>query len=362
MKYVSHARAKRGYPISVCLLFVATLWLACSTPVSAAPPGVTILEVSFQVVNRNHSGVPCLTDGRRYRVRGEILYPTGSRPSAATLYLHGLGFGKFLWRYDGQPGLDFAAGMAALGHASVVVDRLGYDSSGHPYGFKLCVGSEADVANQIVQALREGRYQVTDGGTPLLFQRIALAGHSLSGAVAEVSAYSFHNIDALLILSFADLGASARATLNLVESGAVCALGGRSPEPGTPRGYAAFGQNATEFRALMFHSAAPEVVADITALRNLDPCGDFISILPSNLVTTLHLLGLGRIQVPTLLLCGAEDVIFPPLACGLQQALYSGTSDFTYSSLPDAGHAITVEAPAPELRRRISDWLDARGF
>jgi hypothetical protein len=71
-----------------------------------------------------------------------------------TLYLHVLGLGEFFWRFQDVPGYDYAAALARAGQSSVVIDRLGYDSSDKPPGKDICLGSQADIAHQMVTALR----------------------------------------------------------------------------------------------------------------------------------------------------------------------------------------------------------------
>lgn len=345
-----------GRLVGLCL----ALLIPPATPARAGGDAVTTLAVEFTVRNRNRTLVPCLADGRNYQVQGHLVHPGGTLPSALTLYLHGLGFGEFFWRFP-VPGYDFAHEMALLGHASLVIDRLGYDASGHPDGRKLCIGGHADVAHQVIQQLRAGSYSVA-GGTPTPISRIALVGHSLGGAVAEVEAYSFKDVDALGILAFADLGATPDAVLGLTGATLECALGGRAAEPGSAKGYAPFGANAAQFQRFMFHDADPAVVAQATALRNPDPCGDFLSVLPANLLTTVHLAALRDIRVPAFLLCAQNDALFQPAGCPAQRTLMSGITAFTSVMIPDMGHAVTLERHAPEVRAALSAWLWDHGF
>ena len=74
----------------------------------------------------------------------------GKRPGV-TLYLHGLGLGEWLWNFQPVKSYNFVAGMARAGHVSVTIDRLGYGASDKPPdGKSVCIGSQADVAHQIV--------------------------------------------------------------------------------------------------------------------------------------------------------------------------------------------------------------------
>ncbi len=332
--------------------------VALALPASAAA-SVDSRAVSFTVTNVNHSSVPCGGNGAAYHVRGELVGPAGSldvNGGAATLYLHGLGFGAFFWDFDAVPGYNFAAAMAAAGHVSVVIDRLGYGASDHPRGMQSCIGTQADVAHQIVRQLRAGSYAVT-GGSPVSFRHVALIGHSVGGAIAQAEAYSFHDIDALGVLSWADQGQSVFALGTFGVAGADCVLGGK-PSDGAP-GYAPFGATAADFDHAMFHDADPAVVAAANAARNPDPCGDDESV-PQTLVFDQLLLS--TIHVPVMLVFGANDALFPPPAGQLQRLHFFGSHDVTFVQIPDTGHAVTLGRTAPTLIVQLSHWLSARGF
>jgi pimeloyl-ACP methyl ester carboxylesterase len=314
--------------------------------------------VVFSVQNTNSSAVACATDEAGYSIRGLLVGPAGSLErsgGAATLYLNGLGFGVFFWNFSRVPGYDFAAAMAARGHVSVIIDRLGYGASDHPVGTESCIGGQADIAHQIVQQLRSGTY--TTRGRSVSFARVALVGHSAGGASAQVVSYSFRDVDALGVLSWADQGSSTLATTDFVQAGSDCGNGGET-SGGAP-GYAPFGQTVADFDAAMFFDADPAVVAATNQLRNLDPCGDDNSIIDA--ITTDHLM-VPTITVPVLLIFGANDALFPPPAGTEQAAQFAGSSDVSLIQLTDTGHALTLERSAPTFTADISQWLAARGF
>jgi pimeloyl-ACP methyl ester carboxylesterase len=333
--------------------------LALAAPAGAGATTVATRSVTFTVRNVNRSSVPCSTDGRTYKVQGLLVGPADAVHSdggSATLYLHGLGFGVFFWNFSAVSGYDFATLLAERGHVSVIIDRLGYGASDHPPGTQSCVGGQADIAHQIVQQLRTASYAV-GSGRPVSFSRIGLVGHSAGGAVAQVEAYSFRDVDALGILSWADQGQSLLAFESFGAAGLDCLRGGQ-PSGGAP-GYAPFGATGADFDAIMFHDADPAVVAAATAMRNPDPCGDDQSIV---LATVLDHLLLPTIHVPVLLVYGANDALFPPPAGLLQRLHFLGTQDVTLTQIPDTGHAVTLERSHLTLVGDVSAWLGARGL
>lgn len=332
---------------------IARLLTSAALLLGPLPASATIVDeaVTFHVKNVNRSQVPCLADGASYDVAGRLVGPQPLGRSA-TLYLHGLGFGQWFWRFGAVAGYDYALEMAKLGHTSVVIDRIGYGGSGRPNGFQSCVGAQADVAHQVAQALRSGSGYDVAGGAPVAFQRVALGGHSAGGEIAQIEAYSFADVDALVVMAWADQGTSNLALENFAATGVACLTGGFQD------GYASFGQRDADFRALMFHDAEAAVENAATAMRSRDPCGDDGSITNGIVLDQLRF-RLGAAPAPTLVVCGDSDAIFPPPACDEQAALIGADQKIV---LPGTGHALTLEKTAPALRAGVSAWLNAHGF
>jgi pimeloyl-ACP methyl ester carboxylesterase len=323
---------------------------------------VESLPISFRINNTNTSQLLCPTDGSRYVVRGELIGPAWrigphAKPAnrTVTLYLHGLGFGAYFWHFTAVQGYDYATQMAQLGHASVVIDRLGYGSSSHPDGSLSCLGGQADIAHQIIGQLRTGSY--TTDGRPVAFQRVALAGHSAGGAVAEIEAYSYVDPAALIVMAW-DEEPSQFATVQATQSGVVCATTGQLPGGGEPGGYAYFGQTRDDFTAAMFHNADPTLESVVTNMRPREPCGDIASLATAIVQDSK----VSAVTAPVLILCAANDELFPPPGCAHQHQLYTGSRDVSTSVLQDTGHALTLERSEPQLRTLVSSWLAKRGF
>jgi pimeloyl-ACP methyl ester carboxylesterase len=255
------------------------------------------------------------------------------------------------------PRYDYAAALARSGHAAVVIDRLGYGSSGHPQGDQTCLGADADVVHQVIGKLRDGDYAL-EGGGPLRFDKVALAGHSAGGLIANIEAFSFDDVDALVAMGYTPQVRIA-AFEQFYTNRAVCEAGGQQSVPGGPGGYAYFGQTDAEFQDAGFHDAEPAVREAATRLRTRDPCGDTASIVDA---LVLDLKSLSRVKVPVLLVCGREDAVTPDFACPYLKRRYVGSSDVSLAFVRNAGHALTLERTAPTFRRRVARWLSAHGF
>jgi pimeloyl-ACP methyl ester carboxylesterase len=327
--------------------------------------------VTFQIQNTDRSKLVCGTDGASYQIKGHITGPKAKLPRSSrakkayvTLYLHGLSFGEWFWNPTSAAAatlpssVDYVRRQAEAGHVSVTIDRLGYDASGHPDGFKSCLGGQADIAHQVIQQLRSGSYSIT-GRAPIRFRHIALAGHSIGGEIALIEAYSFRDIDALAVISFSYQNLPFAQVL-FGSTYDICTKGGEPADTGLPTGYAYYGPPAPgDFQSAMFHDASQAVLSGATPLRNRDPCGDANSIIPALLQQGANL---RNIKVPVLLICGTADRLFSPAGCNGQAARLTKSRKVTVESVRNAGHAITLDRGASTFRRKIGRWLQKRGF
>jgi pimeloyl-ACP methyl ester carboxylesterase len=349
----------RGSAAARAALSCAVAGAACllvGAPAAAATrkPHVESVPVRFRVANVNRSGVPCASDGRAYTVRGHLTGPRAAlnRPRGVTLYLFGYDAGEWNWRLTAVPQYDHARAMARAGHVSLTVDELGYGSSARPPGMATCVGAEADIAHQIVRKLRTGSYVA--GGRPApRFARVILAGHDIGGALAEIEAYSFKDVDGLVQVTFADQG----FTPYIVERSTVSAFDWCTTD--APDGYHYYTESPREFRTKLFFDPEPRVLDAATRLRSRNPCG-LIRSLPSGVYVDMVR---GReIEVPVLVVFGAEDtLVWSREGERQQQDDFPRSHDRSTVFVPRAGHFPMLERTAPTFRRALGAWLDRHG-
>lgn len=339
------------------LAFVATAALTTAGPAAAQPGRDPIVEVpvSFSVKNTNHTLVACQSDGKDYTVRGHIVAPRSAleNPTAATLYLHAVTWGEYYFNFTGVPDYDFATQLAERGHTSVIVDRLGYGTSDKPPGNATCFGSEADVAHQMVQALRNGTYQ-TGSDEPAQFSKVNIGGASVGGLISHIEAYTFSDVDAVINMSWGDFAATPFTIQELADVLSRCAQGG---DQGAPPNYAAFFKNSRE--KFYFNSASSDVRAAVPPL-NPDPCGQLTSI-PAAVAADVALLG--KIDVPVQVIFGDADAVFgpQPLAAHQQAARYTGSPKVTTTIIPEASHYPLVEANHLQMVDGVDTFLTENG-
>lgn len=359
-------RCRRAIVVSTVIALAALATTAAtgavgSTQTPGAMDDVVDQGVSFRVRNTNTSGVPCATDGRS-TVRGRLAGPRWALNAGsplATLYLHGFAVSGFGWEFDAVPGYDYLAEMARLGHVSVSIDFPGYDRSGKPDGRLVCLGAYADISQQIIDQLRSGGYSA-GGDEATAFDRIVLAGHDIGGPVAEIAAYSYSDIDGLMILGYADQGFTATVLdWGIVRPLPGCLLGGQSVVPGGPRGYETYPPTVEDARRAAFADIDPAVLEGVLQrVQFKQPCGVFQSLVPTVLVNNLRL---GEIKVPVHLLYAERDFVYSREGTAAQAGRFGGSADVT-TEYVDTGHFPWLERKAPLVRAGISDWLRSRGF
>ncbi len=360
---------KRALASIVLAAFLIALPASAQAKKKAKSVKTSSVAVTFTVKNTDTSQFKCTSDGATYQVKGHITGPASALAasskkkkkkakagSAATLYLHGLGLGEWLWDFQPIAAFNYALQQAKAGHVSVTVDRIGYGASGHPDGNQVCIGSQADVAHQLVQSLKNGTYTPA-AGKAKKYKRVALAGHSAAGEMTILEAYSYGDVNAVIVVgfSYSNLFAANTAFGNQRN---VCQAGGIPPATVGAPNYAFFGQNGAEFQAAMFHSATAAVRAAAVPLHNPDPCGDNLSLTDA---INQQATGARKIKVPAVVVCGANDALYAPFGCDAQAARFGGR-DKRSISIRNAGHALPLEATAKTFRSKLGSWLSARGF
>jgi pimeloyl-ACP methyl ester carboxylesterase len=347
------------------LLFAATILVAPIASVRATEDPA-IIPVAFNVVNTNTSRLQCLTDGLPYTIKGDLVgLPSRLEDPqrAVTLYLHGATISRLQWRLP-VSGYDYAWEMAKRGNVSLAIDQLGYDESGHPDGNQMCVGGLADIAHQIIGKLRTGNYRAGEAQTGPSFQKIAIAGNSMGGIVAEVETYSYDDVDALILFGAADLTVNIALLLPRLRDFALsCAQGGEPPEDGwtEPMNYAYVWPSAEAEIEDGAYDIDPVVAAAFAAVRNRDSCQNIGTVAEGLALNNLYS---WQIDVPVLLMYGEHDKLFgpQPWAGEIQKAKMIGSDDVTLVVNEGEGHVGMWEVHADRFRERVSAWLTPRGF
>ncbi|MGP4020445.1 alpha/beta hydrolase [Saccharopolyspora sp. 5N708] len=332
---------------------------------SAAPTvaaqDIVDVPVSFQVRNINRSAVGCPTDGKTYTIRGHLTAPRqalAARDRSITLYQHGIASGEWYWRLP-VDGYNHVQEMAERGQASLTINRIGYDSSDKPDGILTCIGAQADMTHQIIQQLRSGRYAVeSDQLRPPTFDRIAVAGHSNGGQVAQITAYSFQDVDAVIIMAWTDLGLTPQAFERFSAATQKCLPGGEPSEaPGDPSGYIYYDNGTEEFLPGNFNDAEQAVLDAAAPLQNRHPCQDMLSQLGGVMIDIKRI---PEITVPVYFMYGENDARV--VGGEEHRALFTGAESTEMLVVPGGGHYFDLDRNGPMAVEGLSTWLRNQNF
>lgn len=320
-----------------------------SAPAQAQSRHVESRGVVFDVENTNTSSVPCASDGDTYKVRGRLVGRTvdldglGGKLRVNVL-VHDIGTGAWFWNLRAHPSYDYATKLAEKGETTLVLDRLGYGASPLRDGRSTCIGAHADMLHQVIQHLRSGQYAYTnpaDGTTPSA-AKVVTQGHGVGGLIAQVEAADFDDVDGLVLMSWADTGASPLAVRTGAQQARDCIRAD----------YAPFAQTRSDFRNIMFKTATGAVQRAGAKRQSDDPCGDVASLL--SLASGVDL-GASQVDAPVLLMYGARDKLILPKARQAQADSYS--TKVTLKVFAGTGSSLPLEKAAPRVRATVLRWL-----
>ena len=307
-------------------------------------------DVAFSLVNANSTADACSSDGRTYRVRGQLVGPRrevlGANADRVDVLVHGLGTGSWLWHLREQPAYDYAAGLARAGETSLVLDRLGYGASPIPGGNDTCLGAQADMLHQVVQHLHSGLYRFAGSGQAVpSVHHVVLQGHAAGAAIAQLEAATYDDVDGLVLMSWTD-GPATRPAADAARQQSRRCLGDRD--------FARYAGSDRDYRALLFRTAPAGVQRVAADRRGPAPCGDVLSLAPT--------IATGRtsardVEAPVLLVFGSRDRLNRADTERQQEQSYSSSVRVRRTTVSGAGNALPLERSAATTRARVLRWL-----
>jgi pimeloyl-ACP methyl ester carboxylesterase len=323
-----------------------------ASPALAAGAGSEVVtrSVTIEVENTNATPVACTPDNQSYVLHARLVGPRrqvlGANVPRLNVLVHDLATGSWFWNLTRHPAYDYAGNLARAGETSLVLDRLGYGASRLAQGNATCLGAQADMLHQVIQHVRSGRYDFTgsEQATPGV-QHVVVHGHSVGAAIAQVEAATFDDVDGLVLMSWADSGASARAVDEASRQSTTCLQG---------QDYVRTGESRKDYRDLLFVTAPAAVQRSALARRDTDPCGDALSLSQLLAASTLTS---RRVEAPVLLLFGGKDALTRDGAAAQQREAYTSSVEVSARTLPGAGSALPLERSAPRTQAQVLRWL-----
>ena len=241
-----------------------------------------------------------------------------------------------------------AAGLAVFNY-----DRLGTGQSDRPPAALVSVPSEAYVLHQLVQALRSGSL----GGVP--FDRVVLAGNSLSTLISIYEAEFYQDVDGLLNTGVF-VGPSPVGLAKLFAAFYPAQFDPKFAGQDIPPGYATTQPGS---RNDFFHlpTADAATVALDEALKDTATLGEAATF--GAWIPFTHL-----VDVPVLSLMGDHDVLFCVTVCtpdgpeATKERLFWGPATcLELHVLPEAGHFLQLQpASAAATASLAFDWIARR--
>lgn len=329
---------------------------------ASAPPAerrqpVIARTVAFSLVNTDDTLLSCAPDQRPHTVRARLVGPRSrvlgtARDGRMNVLVHDAGTGSWFWNQRRTPAYDYAGQLGRRGELSLVLDRLGYDSSPLADGRDTCLAAQATMLHQVVQKLYSGDYRYAAAGrgkrpsNPPNATRVVVHGHGTGATIAQLEAARYDDTEGLVLMSWPGVSSSSAAVAQAREQAAACLRGAT---------YAAYGPSAAAFRRLLFVTAPGSVQRAAARLRNPTPCGDVTS-LPS------ALLGSGssaaRVEVPVLVMYGSRDARVRAGSTAAAARMFRGSERVTPVTVPGAGSALPLERSAPRTRSAVLSWLN----
>lgn len=325
---------------------------AASTTTGA--PAVTTRQVVFDVVNSGGSVLSCPADNRPHQVRARLVGPREvvlgrGGVHRINVLVHDAGTGGWFWNLRKHPAYDYATQLARRGETSLVLDRLGFDSSPLADGTSTCLDAQATILHQVVQHLYSGIYDYTGrtAATPPHASHVVLHAHGVGGAIAQLEAARYDDVAGLVLMSWGGANPSQAALDQGRQQTATC-LDGTS--------YAPYGESVRDFRRLLFVTAPATVQRTASARRNSTPCGDVTSLAPTVLAARRTA---SQVEAPVLLLFGSQDARVRQGASQDTARSFSSSSSVRTRVVDGAGSALPLERSAALTRAAVLRFLRA---
>jgi pimeloyl-ACP methyl ester carboxylesterase len=341
---------RRMWTLALAALALAGVTTAPASAAGTASCAPVAMTVPAQLGVAGSVSVPVPAED--WTIRGKLCIPPGA--TTVQLLQSGATFGSEYWDLGYQPDTySYVRHANQAGYATLNIDRLGIGSSSHPTPALVTTETEANIAHLLVERLRSGAF-----GTR--FTSVVSVGHSYGSVIALAEAGTYRDVDALVVTGLSHAISPdfvTKFTTSLAPAAAVdpARFGGLSPDylttrPGTRPG--AF---------YLTSNVDPAVVARDEATKQtftLTEDATFPTVLPDTL----------GITAPVDVVVGDRDALF----CGVlddcssvlglaaaERLFYPAARTFTYTSIPDAGHALNLQRNAPTTYATIESWIGA---
>jgi pimeloyl-ACP methyl ester carboxylesterase len=263
------------------------------------------------------------------------------------ILLSGATYGPEYWDLPYRPDrYSYVAAMAASGHGTLNLDRLGIASSDHPPADQLTVAMHATALHQVVSQVRHN----------LRPAAVVVVGHSLGSAVAQLEAAIHHDVDGLILTGalHAEPTGAPEFLASLIPAAQDRRLAAR------PTGYLTTSPGS---RGRLFYHAGRMVEPDVV-LQDEQHKETLAAAELQTLPQALDPAVAAAIDVDVLTVVGEYDNLWRPDGTGpLEQEkdLFTAAPSTAELVLPDAGHATNLHRNAADWYTQTLHWLQRFG-
>jgi pimeloyl-ACP methyl ester carboxylesterase len=303
-------------------------------------------------------------DTTAYNLKGWLCWQGGLSGKTVQVLVSGFTYDHHYWDFPFQAEkYSYVRQATHDGYATFNIDRIGVGKSDRPLDpTKVTMPSEAFVAHQVVQALRDGKVNHTK------FKKVIGVGHSMGAGIWMIESSTYPNnggVDGLILTDY--LHQANPATQAALQAARVRAQDDpKFASLNLPEGY--FTTKAG-FRHLYFNPefADPRVIAKDEVLKQTATLGEAITInVGRDPVYT------SKLKVPTLVVVGEKDTLFcdeatPGLSCANKAAviareapLFNPATCLEVFVLPVAGHDTNLHPNAKKWYDEAERWSDRR--
>lgn len=300
------------------------------------------------------------TDTTPYKLAAELCARGQLKGKTVQVLLSGFTYGPEYWDFSYKPWqYSYVRAATAAGYATLNVTRPGIAPNERVAADRITIPSEAYVASQIVQQLRNGQIKRVHAA----FTRVVGVGHSMGGGIWMVSAANYAkpaSPDALIINGF--LHSVNPATVTVL-TGARHAAKDDPQFPGAPDGYL----TTVPGKRNVFYApqyAEPKVIQADENTKQTATIGEATTLAGAR--DPAHS---AKITVPVFMTTGRYDSLgcddaTPTLSCANSQAILDREKPLWPNACLDAyvqplsGHDSNLHISAPLWFWAANRWID----
>lgn len=338
--------------VLLCMVCLAGCAGPVDEPAASVAPDWATIETAAHVP----ASFPTLSlGGGPIDVAGYAWLPEDPVDSVVLL-VHGFyGMATTVWGPSVVPGYSMVHRILDSGRAVVVIDRPSYGGTDAPPETQTHE-DHAWVVSQVAGLLRDGGYDL-DGGAGPSFDSVTGIGHSYGGRTVMMAEGLHGGFDAIASVGWSHGGFPVE--FQSCQNGSATCDGTVMDlflhrDNMDPRVEAAFDN-------LTLEDTPPYIGAAALATMGCWGCLHE-ALVPLHPAPDVEDMAAAGVQVPVMLLLGAEDRVVEASTQADEEAVFANADDVTVTHLADTGHMVWHHRSHEEAFTTVLEWLDERNL